>query len=517
MKKIFLVLLIIFLSLSFVLCQINNFSSLQNKNLIANSVSENSFKIKFTYTSDISEKPISGRIILGFNSDTSKPIDNPNIFNPQPTFAWDISNWKAGEEILLDGKDAISWKGYLDSLDGWYGVQAALKTNKDGRTIKATGNAVTSKKIIYIEKGKTNEPLELIFSIKWKGTKKFKETDLLKEVNIKSSLMTEFYGRPDSIQTAVILPESYFKDSSKFYPSVYIFGGWNSSHFDAMYDEPQKRYGMTGFGEEKVYIFVNHECKSGYHVFCSSDLNGPREDTFFKEIIPYIENKFRVIKNPQTRFLMGQSSGAWAGLWLLINYPDEFGGVYAGSPDPVDFTDFVGTNIYEKNANMYFDSKGKTKYIINGQENYYPSLAMKDFTANDLIIGWGEQMYSFDAAFSKKNINGEPLHLYDWNTGKVNAEVATYWETHDLSKVISKYDKAKISLLKDKIHIYVADNDPFGLNRPVKLFQKTLTDKGIKADIRFFTEGGHIIWTDDLRKIIHEDIDKKIHSKNVAN
>lgn len=497
MKKLLIILLAIFLYLATGLCQINN-----------------SIKIRFLFGNDISSSPVSGRLILGFNPDTSKPVNNPDILNPQPTFAWDVKNWKPGDTLVLDRTNAICWNGDLNSLNGWYGVQAALKTNREGRTLKATGNTVTAKKIIYIEKGKTSESLVLTFSIEWRGEKKFKETDLLKEINVRSDILTMFYGKPDSIRAAVILPESYLIDNFRQYPTVYVFGGWESSHFDALYGEPQKRYGMSGFGEDKIFVFVNHECRTGYHEFCNSEVNGPREETFFKELIPYVESEFRVMKNRETRFLMGQSSGAWAGLWLLINYPDEFGGVFAGSPDPIDFTDFLGTNIYEKNANMFFDTNGNIKYLVKGVKDKYPSVTMKDFTGVDLLAGWGEQMYSFDAVFSKKGPDGEPLHLYDWYTGKVNPEVAESWKAHDLNLIVSNFDKHKIKLLQNKIHIYVADNDPFGLNRPVKLFQKILDKKGIEADIRFFSTGGHVIWTDEIRKAMNEVMDKKIEANN---
>jgi S-formylglutathione hydrolase FrmB len=475
---------------------------------IQNSAEKCNFKIRFSFTEEVSKTPISGRIIVGFNSDTSTYLKNPDLIDRQPTFALDVNDWIPGEKIILDCSNAICWEGYPDSLEGWYLVQALIKTNKKARTVRGTGNAVTEKRIVYIEKGKMKVPLDLSFCTVWKGPKKFKETEFVKEVNVKSELLTNFYGEPDSIQAAIILPSSYFIENNKIYPSVYVMGGWGSSHFDALYDEPQKRYGMSGFGEEKIFIFVNHECGTGYHVFCNSETNGPREETFLQELIPCIEKKFRVNKNPQTRFLMGQSSGAWAGLWLVINYPGLFGGAYVASPDPVDFKDFIGTNIYEKDANMFYDSKGNIKFLINDTSGSLPLVTVKDFTGIDLIAGWGEQIYSFDATFSKRNSSGEPFHLYDWNTGEVNPEVAAYWENHDLSKVVSKLSPEKINLLNGKIHIYVAEDDIFGLNRPVRTFQNILNKQGIEADIRFLTSGGHDVWTDEIRKLIHYDIDR---------
>ena len=495
------------LSSSVIFSQQNNLTKSDNSNSVQEISVTSNFKIRFSISDEIIKTPVSGRIIIGFNSDTSKYLKNPDLIDRQPTFAMDVVDWKPGESVILDCSNAICWKGHPDSLDGWYVVQALIKTNKKARTVRGTGNAVTEKKIVFIEKGKMNTPLDLSFCTVWKGPKKFKETEFVKEVNIKSDLLTSFYGEPDSIQTAVILPSGYFIDNNKIYPSVYVMGGWGSSHFDALYDEPQKRYGMSGFGEEKIFIFVNHECRTGYHVFCNSETNGPREETFLQELIPYIENNFRVNKNPQTRFLMGQSSGAWAGLWLLINYPDMFGGAYVASPDPVDFSDFTGTNIYEKDANMFYYSNGNIKYLINDTSGSLPIVTVKDFTGIDLISGWGEQMYSFDATFSKINSGGEPCRLYDWNTGKVNPEVAASWESHDLSKVVSGLSQDKINLLNGKIHIYVAENDIFGMNRPVHLFKNVLMKKGLTAEILFLEKGGHNIWTDEIRKLIHDDID----------
>jgi S-formylglutathione hydrolase FrmB len=502
----------------------NLFSQLSNNSKITGCytsqkpVEQQGFRIRFSFTDEISKTPMNGRIIVGFQKDLKKPINNPDLFDPQPTFAFDVHNWKPGESIVMDRSNAISWQDDLDSLNGWYGVQAVLKTNKKSRPIaagifQAKSTAVTNKNVVYIEKGNMCMPLDLIFTI-LPNPPKFKETEFIKEVNIKSELLTKFYGEKDSLLAAVILPQSYFKEKGKFYPTVYVFGGWGSSPFFGLSSQ-QKRYGMSGFGDKKIFVFVNHECRSGYHVFCSSETNGPREETFFQELIPYIEKEYRVHKNPQTRFLMGQSSGAWAGLWLLINYPDQFGGAYVASPDPVDFTEFIGTNIYEKNANLYFNLRGEPKsfknFTVNLKDTSYKGLLIKDFVGIDRIAGWGEQMYSFDATFSKRDSNGEPQHLFDWHTGAVNPGVADSWKSHDLSKVISNFDRKKKQLLHAKIHIYVAEDDEFETNIPVKVFLKTLTQIGIVADIRFFPSGGHDVWTDELRKLIHDDMDRKVH------
>ena len=51
------------------------------------------------------------------------------------------------------------------------------------------------------------------------------------------------------------------------------------------------------------------------------------------------------------RFLNGHSSGGWATLQLQTHYPKIFGGTWSTSPDPSDFHDFTGVDLYAPNAN----------------------------------------------------------------------------------------------------------------------------------------------------------------------
>jgi pimeloyl-ACP methyl ester carboxylesterase len=251
-------------------------------------------------------------------------------------------------------------------------------------------------------------------------------------------------------------------------------------------------------------------------VFIISAARKPREETFFNELLPFIEKEYRVNRDPGSRFLMGQSSGAWAALWLLVNYPDRFGGAYAGSPDPVDFTEFIGTNIYEERADMYRDNDGAEKRFANMKLNPDDStdkgLAVRDLVDMDRLAGWGEQMYSFDAAFSKRGPDGEPLHLFNSYTGKVDPAVAASWEKYDLCRRVSRLDKIRKQALQSKIHIYVNDQDVFGLDEPAESFRDRLAKEGIDAEISIVPAAGHDVWTDSLRKEIHEDMDSKMNS-----
>jgi len=73
-------------------------------------------------------------------------------------------------------------------------------------------------------------------------------------------------------------------------------------------------------------------------------------------------------------------------------------------------------------------------------------------------------------------------------------------------------NRRQVGALQGKIHIYVADGDPFLLDVPVRAFQRVLAVKGLRADIRFLAEAGHAVWSDELRKSIHEEMDRVVRA-----
>ena len=79
------------------------------------------------------------------------------------------------------------------------------------------------------------------------------------------------------MQAAVILPPAYHKNPQVKYPTVYVIPGWGGTHYHiSMADWNQKRYAMNTMGLDKVFVFLSHECPTGYHCFADSENNGPR-------------------------------------------------------------------------------------------------------------------------------------------------------------------------------------------------------------------------------------------------
>ena len=79
--------------------------------------------------------------------------------------------------------------------------------------------------------------------------------------------------------------------------------------------------------------------------------NGPYGRAIMTELIPYLEERFRILRQPYARLLTGGSTGGWESLALQVYHPEFFGGTWTLFPDPVDFRRYQLVNIYnDENA-----------------------------------------------------------------------------------------------------------------------------------------------------------------------
>ena len=78
----------------------------------------------------------------------------------------------------------------------------------------------------------------------------------------------------------------------------------------------------------------------------NSAANGPYGDAIMRELLPYLEQKYRAIGQGWARFAYGGSTGGWEALAVQLFYPDDFNGVWAACPDPVDFRQYTNIDLY---------------------------------------------------------------------------------------------------------------------------------------------------------------------------
>jgi hypothetical protein len=320
------------------------------------------------------------------------------------------------------------------------------------------------------------------------------DTKWVKRIKFKSEILSKFWGKPIYLGATILLPKAYKKHKKVYYPVNYIQGHFSLRNpYGFRTEDPGKKSRWARMGYEFYKFWSSKNCPrliavtfqdpcpyydTSYGV--NSPNTGPYGDAILKELIPYVEERFRIIRQPYARILSGGSTGGWESLALQILHPDFFGGTFSLCPDPVDFRYFQCVDIY-KDQNAYYKifnwikvptpSDRSTDGVVRltyQQRNHY-----------ELVSGTknrsGGQIDIFEAIYGPIGPDGYVKPLFDKITGEIDPEVAQYWKEHYDLRVYLERNWEKLGpKLKGKLFIYTGDMDTFYLNNAVKLMEEFL-------------------------------------------
>ncbi len=328
------------------------------------------------------------------------------------------------------------------------------------------------------------------------------------------SLANNLFYIPDSQFIAVYLPPSYDK-SEKHYPVVYYLPGFG----DYVYYYTD--YGVfQGFSlkssmdelinlgkiNEMIVVIINGQYFAGGSFYVNSPVTGNWEDFIVKDVVGYMDNNYKTIKETKSRAISGHSMGGFGSLNIAMHHPEVFGMVYSLSPGLFDQNGLKKSILFnnEDRINKYISSvsqldnlttdKAKAKFI-----NYLSNLLMtvNDYnSAFDFAYGMAfapnpqGNVPFIDFPYSKKNgqlvLNNSFLKKYNNGFGGLEEKVKTY----------------KTNLLKlTGIVIDVGNQDDYvWIREGCDYFHKLLDDNGIKSELIKY-EGGH---QDKLRERLEE-------------
>lgn len=280
--------------------------------------------------------PVTGRVfVILAKKDTPEPLQQIGSWGGQtPFFAADLE-LQPGRAGVLDNR-ALGYP--LASLKevpaGDYYVQALLNVytrfpRSDGHTIWAhmdqwEGQHFTrSPGNLYSEVRRVHFDPATASSVKLELTKVIPpiqvppDTAWVKRVKIQSPLLTKFWGHPFYLGATVLLPKGYNEHSSERYPVIY-----NQGHFglgapfgfsETPSNAPRSQGGYEFYQQwnsdnfpRMIAVTFQHPTPyfdDSYAV--NSANNGPFGDALMQELIPYLEEHFRIIREPYARVLTG--------------------------------------------------------------------------------------------------------------------------------------------------------------------------------------------------------------------
>src|SRR5437867_4863883 len=449
--------------------------------------------------------PASGRLFVIVGK-TQRPEPRNTIGQPGMNgalvLARDVQNFRPGVVVALDRTSAIFPLESLEELSaGDYYLQALFRPNSDLKSLNAPGNLYSGVQRTHLEprRGGTAK-LELTGMI---PPEQLPAGDqYLKYVKIQSNLLTRFHGRPIYLRAGLILPKDYGLDQKRHYPLRIHIGGYGTRYTSVQGlmapGAEFRRMWFAGDTRQMSYLERDGDGPYGDPYQVNSENNGPYGDAITQELIPYIEEKFRVISQPYARVLDGESTGGWVSLALKVFYPDYFNAVWSSCPDGVDFRGFQLIDVY-RDKNAYVDEHGverPSKRDINGNVEFTIRHECRMENMMGLGDSWtmsGQQWGAWNAAYGPRAQSGRPAPLWDPESGEINRSVVEHWKKYDLRLLLEQNWKTLGPKMRGKIHISVGDRDSYFLNNAVHMLDDFLkrADPPAEARITYGSGQGH--------------------------
>jgi hypothetical protein len=461
------------------------------------------------------QAPLTGRLVLVIaKRETPEPRLTISPSGPA-LFAVDLEQLPAGRPAVIDG-GALGYPRPLAELaPGDYFVQAAINVYEEARRADGhriwvhfndgrqetfqigAGNLYSDVLPVRVGAGGT---IRLTVTHVIPPRPRPPDTEWVKRVQIQSPKLTAFWGRPIFINATVLLPRGYAEQPGTRYPAVYTLG--HTVPFSFSTDSTRAR-GLgtinpvtgveTGYDFYRAWasedfprvIAIGFEQQTPYFpdsYSVNSANNGPYGDAIVEEVIPRLEEQFRITRQPYARIVEGASTGGWQALALQLQHPDFFGGAWVLQPDPIDFRKNLLVNNYADSSAFVVPTGPFTaaerpfRRTTEGQMVW----TMRQLSLFEEVLGTrgrsGYQLGGWEAVYGPVGPDGYPRPLWNKLTGVIDREVATSWRERgfDLRDYTQRNWATLGPKLAGKLHFFAGDMDDFYLNLAVYQFEELL-------------------------------------------
>ena len=480
------------------------------------SAADTRFEISFAAPSH--DGPITGRIFVALGkAESPGPIQQIGSWGGRtPFFGVDVEQLGAGRAAIVDGRTpGYPVNSLKDVPAGDYYVQALVNVytqfhRSDGHTIWAHMDQWEGQRFnrspgnLYSEVQRVHLDPAAGYNVKLELTKAMPpveapgDTAWVKRVKIQSQLLTKFWGHPMFIGATVLLPKGYNEHPAERYPVIYIQGHFGLNAPFGFSDGSSGRGGRAGgrgnsaefsqawMSDDFPRMFAvtfQHPTPYFDDSYAVNSANcGPYGDALLQELIPYLEEHFRMIRAPYARVLTGGSTGGWESLALEVLHPDFFNGTWTMYPDPIDFHRYQLVDIYsDDNAFVApgYEYMVPERPMMRTPEGQVTQTMRQMSQLEDVLGSHGrsaQQFEAWEAVYGPVGEDGYPQPLFDKRTGKIDHAVANYMREHGYD--LAAYMKANWAKLgpqwKGKLHLYVGDMDNYYLNLAVYLLEDYL-------------------------------------------
>lgn len=292
-------------------------------------------------------------------------------------------------------------------------------------------------------------------------------------------------GDPHVRTVPIYLPPSYFEDTGRRFPAIYLLAGYtgrgvmalNAQAWGENIKERCDRLIRQGKLVETIVVMPDCFTRFGGSQYLNSIANGNYEDHVVKELIGYVDEQYRTIDDPSGRAVMGKSSGGYGALVLGMRHPDVFGSVACHSGDMYfelcykpDFPKYAGK------IRQYGGTRGFLKKFFQLDQKWsWEVLSLMNVVA-------------MACAYSPRKRRDVPFELpFDEHTCELNPKVWREWLAWDPVTLVDRYARnlRKLKLL----YLDCGTKDEFNLQFGARILAAKLKALNIKHTYEEFADG----------------------------
>lgn len=439
---------------------------------------------EITISLEGSEASYSGRLFVVFTKEVEiEPRlaigDEPAPINASPFFAVDVLDW-SGDEIQFTPSAGFPIQSLSELSEGEWHAQALLDQNDVLSDLDSPGNYYSAPQTLNISASPTSLKFSLNSTVAQEALPS--DTELLKHVRIKSDLLSEFYDKDIYLRASVLLPTGYTEGSDSRYPVLYQVAGLNGRYSRSqrlLNDEEFMDYWLDDSTPPAVIVFLDGESPYGDSYQMNSAVSGPYADANFFELFPFLAERFPINDIPSNRFVSGCSTGGWVSMAMQILYPDYFNGAYSLSPDSPSFRAFQLVNLYEDD-NAFLSASGMARpsaRSTNGDPRFSIANEVRMEAAmgrGDSYVTSGQQWGAWNAVYGQPDENGNPIPVWNQDSGVINPAVAASWRPWDLDYYVRENWSSIGPDLAGKLNFWMGDMDNYYLTNGLRFLEETL-------------------------------------------
>jgi hypothetical protein len=469
-------------------------------------------RFEISFAASARGEPADGRVfvIVARSAQPEPRLELRSETRTSPFFARNVDGLRPGQPVTIDDTaDGYPLERLRDLPAGDYWVQALFNVyttfhRADGHTVKMHMDQWEGQRFEISPGNLYSEPRRMRIDPAASGVVRITldrvipavaeraDTEYVKRVKFQSPLLSRFWGRPIYIGATVLLPRDYATNPGVRYPVHYEQGHFSTAA-PGRFGERAAPTGAPESARERArsreqfeqawlsdgfprLLYVTFQHPTPYYddsYAVDSPNSGPYGRAIVEELIPYVEEHFRAIRQPWARVLSGGSTGGWEALALQIFHPEFFGGTYSYCPDPVDFHAFQIVNVYEW-ANAWHRQENWVEVPLPGQRdvNGVVIATMKQQLTHERAMGdrgrSGEQWDAWQATYGPLGDDGYFKPIFDPKTGAIDREVAEYYREHmDLAHHLRTHWERIGAKLAGKLHVWIGDMDSYYLNNAV--------------------------------------------------